>query len=231
MTLLCFGGMRASQGLSSVEFDRLCQHAEILEQDARGVKVLRLADGNILKIFRLRRIFSSARFYSYARRFCLNAERLYKFGVPTVRIRQLLHFHDSSNSAVLYEPLPGLTVRQVLHAGHMTPELGAKIGRFIARLHGLGVYFRSLHLGNIVLTPDGELGLIDIADMSICHRNLRWTERQRNFRHLHRYPNDIRQMGRPTWEMLLQAYFNSSELIPRATGKLEQALQRFSAFE
>lgn len=230
MELLCFGRMRASQGISAVEFKRLSQNAEILEQDARGVKVLRLADGNILKIFHVRGLFTSARLCSYARRFCLNAERLQKLGVPTVQIRQLLKFHDSSNSAVLYQPLPGLTLRELLHAGNITPELGAEIGRFIAKLHDLGVYFRSLHLGNIVWTPTGTFGLIDIADMSIRRRGLRWNERLRNFRHLYRYPEEIGRIGAEAWHGLLHSYFSESDLSDKSSSKLHHELQLLSVF-
>jgi hypothetical protein len=38
---------------------------------------------------------------------------------------------------------------------------------FIIRLHDLGMYFRSLHIGNVVITPDGRIGLIDFADLRI----------------------------------------------------------------
>ena len=228
MTFLCCAKWRASQVLSPNDFERLCHGAEILEQDVRGVKVLRLADSNMLKIFRVKRLFSGGRLYSYARRFCRNAERLQKLDIPTVRIRQLLRFTDSSNSAVIYEPLPGLTLRQLLYAGQLTPELTAEVGRFIARLHDLGVYFRSLHLGNIILTPDDRLGLIDIADMSVYHRSLSWSKRRRNFRHLHRYHNDMRRMGLTAWQELQRGYFNDCKLTPATTAKLSQALQRFS---
>ena len=74
----------------------------------------------------------------------------------------------------------------------MLPALGA----FIAKLHDRGVYFRSLHLGNIVMTPEGTLGLIDIADMRFSRGQLTASQRKRNLRHLLRYPSDWTETDR-----------------------------------
>lgn len=41
----------------------------------------------------------------------------------------------------------------------------ATLADFVRTLFDRGIYFRSLHLGNIVRTPDGTLGLIDITDI------------------------------------------------------------------
>src|SRR5687768_2391159 len=91
--------------LSNSEFEAMKIDARILEQDERGVKVLLLANGQLLKIFRLRGLFTSSRIYSNARSFCRNAQRLSKLTIPTVSIIQLYHFKNSSNTAVLYKPL------------------------------------------------------------------------------------------------------------------------------
>ena len=51
------------RGLSIIEnqdFLALKAGAEILEEDAYGEKVLRLADGTLLKLFRRKRLISSA---------------------------------------------------------------------------------------------------------------------------------------------------------------------------
>src|SRR3546814_1712970 len=76
--------MQGSQELSPAEFQQLCASAEILEQDAHGLKVLKLPNGDMLKIFRVKRVISSARLYSFARRFCRNSARLHRLHNPTV---------------------------------------------------------------------------------------------------------------------------------------------------
>ena len=46
---------------------------------------------------------------------------------------------------------------ELLRSRPLTEELLEKLGGFIAYLHDWGVYFRGLHMGNIVLTPSGDL--------------------------------------------------------------------------
>ena len=75
---------------------------------------------------------------------------------------------------MLYAPLPGSSLSQLAKQPDFSwttilPEL---IG-FVRELHRKGIYFRSLHLGNIILTPQGSLGLIDIADMRFLDRPCR----------------------------------------------------------
>lgn len=198
--------------LSDAQFAAMQIDAKILEQDERGVKVLLLANEHILKIFRLRGFFTSSRIYSNARSFCRNAERLEKLGIPTVSIIQLYHFEKSSNTAVLYAPLAGETIRNLLDSNPLTDETCLKLGAFIARLHGLGIHFKSLHFGNIVLTPSGELGLIDIADMRIFPWQLQFKTRVRSFKRIIRYQEDLEKVGENRWMILLQAYIGNAQL-------------------
>lgn len=206
------GWLRASRLLSAAEFAQLQADAEILEQDAHGIKVLRLPGGDMLKLFRVKRPISSARVYSHARSFCRNAERLQALGVPTVAIKQLFHFADGIHSAVRYQPLPGTTLRQLALAGRLDRALLRQMAAFVARLHGHGVLFRSLHFGNIVQTPTGALGLIDIADLSIQPFALSCAARLRNFRHLCRLAPDRLAFGQPGWQLFLDIYREAASL-------------------
>lgn len=198
--------MRKSEQISWERFNQLRLNADILEQDEHGIKVLRLESGDIFKVFRVKSVISSARIYSYARRFCRNAERLQKLGVATVSIKQLFHFEDSTNTAVLYRPLIGETLWQLLEAGKLSDVVLAQLGEFVAILHQRGIYFRSLHLGNIVLTPDGELGLIDISDLSISSAALGNWMRTRNFRLMLRRMQGINALGMREREIFIKGY-------------------------
>ncbi len=44
------------------------------------------------------------------------------------------------------------------------------LGRDEIDPHEKGIYLRSAHLANVILTPEGTLGLIDISDMKTFHR-------------------------------------------------------------
>jgi len=142
--------------LGKQEYLALRAGAEVLEADHCGEKVLRLVDGSILKLFRHKRLLSSATFFPYARRFAANAAALAGLGVPVPHILRIARVPSIGRDAVLYQPLAGQTLRELLRAGIADDEarrLKAMLTRFIIMLHDKGVYFRSLHLGNVVLTP------------------------------------------------------------------------------
>jgi tRNA A-37 threonylcarbamoyl transferase component Bud32 len=206
------GWLRKSRLMTPDELARLKTDAEVLEQDAHGIKVLRLPSGDILKMFRIKRLVSSARLYSHARSFCRNADRLHALGIPTVAVRQLFHFPDGIHSAVLYQPLPGVTLRQLALAGPLDTALLRRIAEFVANLHRQGVLFRSLHFGNILQTSSGQLGLIDIADLGIRPFPLGCAARMRNFRHLCRLAPDRLAFGKEGWLVFLNAYRDIAEV-------------------
>ncbi|NLY59332.1 MAG: toluene tolerance protein [Gammaproteobacteria bacterium] len=180
------------QQLSGEQYAAWRENADVLEQDDHGEKVLRLADGTFLKLFRRKSWLSKTAFYPPARRFADNAAQLQKLGIPCPKVIQLYRLHDPYRSVVHYEPLAGETLRHLLRddAGLDQLELFARLAEFITHLHELGVYFRSLHMGNIILTPDNELGLIDISDMRCLGRPLSRRMRDRNYQHLLRYESD-----------------------------------------
>lgn len=180
------------QLLDRRQYELWLASAQILEQDSYGEKVLRLADGTFLKLFRRKSWLSSTAFYPPARRFADNAAELKRLGIPCPVVIQLYRLNDPYRSVVHYEPLAGETLRTLLSKELNLDqlELFARLAEFITHLHDLGVYFRSLHMGNIVLTPDGQLGLIDISDMRCLGRPLSRRMRNRNYKHLLRYESD-----------------------------------------
>lgn len=177
------------QPLDHTVYLGLREGADVLEADRQGDKVLRLADGSMLKLFRRKRLLTSALWSPYARRFADNCRTLQERGIECPRIRQVYRIRSIERDAVHYDPLPGRTLRQLL--GEEAPaDLRARLGEFVARLHQNGIYFRSAHLGNVVLTPDNTLGLIDVADLRAYGKPLGKGLRLRNFKHMLRYRQD-----------------------------------------
>lgn len=195
--LECHGsdGRAALQTLPHDRYLALRADAAVLERDHHGDKVLKLADGSYLKLFRRKRLISSAAWYPYARRFADNARALEARGIPCPRVIAVHRIPAIARDAVHYRPLAGRTLRELVRQGDAPADLRERLFRFVDRLHGAGIYFRSLHLGNIVLTPGGEFGLIDIADLRAHDRPLRQGERRRNLRHLQRDPRDRAWLG------------------------------------
>ncbi|MCO8310377.1 bifunctional O-antigen ligase/aminoglycoside phosphotransferase family protein [Pseudomonas mandelii] len=194
--------------LTSTALQQLTASAQVIEEDGLGPKVLRLTDGSFLKLFRRRRWYTSGSFNPYSERFAANSEQLRNKGIPTPQILDLYRLNDGS-SAVHYSPLPGNTLRQVLQgitAPAVRQALVERFGKFMAQLHEQGVYFRSLHLGNVLVLNDGEFGLIDLADMRIYPSSLSLSLRQRNLRHMQRYTEDRRWLFEDHFDALLQGY-------------------------
>ncbi len=178
------------QTLEHDDYLALRADARVLEFDRHGDKVLHLADGSYLKLFRRKRLLSSAAWYPYAKRFADNALALAERHIPCPVVIDLYRIPSVGRDAVRYKPLEGRTLRQLIRSGDDTSRLREQLGRFVAHLHEAGVYFRSLHLGNIVLTPGGELGLIDIADLRAGWRPIPPHRRRRNLQHLLRDEQD-----------------------------------------
>jgi hypothetical protein len=84
--------------------------------------------------------------------------------------------------------LPGVSLENLFRQdpgklSTLLPDLAC----FIRQIHRKRIYFRSLHVGNILSLPDGGFGLIDILDLKRCLLPLGRWRIQRNFRHLIRH--------------------------------------------
>lgn len=180
--------------MSAIAYKTLTSDAEVLEADGHGPKVMRLASGDFLKLFRRKHLISSEAFRPYAQRFADNAYALRALDVPVPEILGVYRLSSPQRTAVRYKGLPGITLRQAMKNADLPQrrDLANRFGRLLAQLHESGVYFRSLHLGNVLLLPDLQLGLIDFADMRLERKRLSLWKRRRNLKHMKRYEEDRR---------------------------------------
>lgn len=187
-------------------------HGEVLEKDSHGPKVIRLADGQLLKIFRSRRFPLLARLRPDALRFQARAKQLQKLGIKTPELKETCWIdRQKLVSACLYTPLAGTPLDRLFqHSRQQFDELLPQLAAYIHRLHRQGIYFRSLHLGNILHTPDGGFGLIDFLDIRFKGRPLGRLLVRRNFQHLHNYLRRRKVKDFP-WLELLAAYESASK--------------------
>lgn len=171
--------------LDHQDYLKLRENCKVIEQDGFGDKVMILQDGTFLKLFRRKRLISSAAIWPYAQRFADNAKKLEKLGIPCPQMIQVYRIPSIERDAVHYHPLPGTTLRDIYRCDTGYPDdLRERFTQFVEHIQNLGVFFRSIHLGNVVLTPDNEFGLIDISDMKIFRRPLSQWQRKRNFEHM-----------------------------------------------
>ncbi len=213
-----FRRMRAATalGLTSLngaDLERLKEGARIVEEDHRGIKVLGLRDGSFLKMVRRKGPLSLAWLFPYAMRFARNAQVLRQRGIDCPQIIACYRAQESELDMIHYWPVPGETVRACLSLGGQA-ELLEKVGSYIARLHEQGIYFRALHLGNIVRGDDGHLALIDIADVRFSQRPLRRWVRRRNFRNILRYREDRRWLSEEAAAMAFWRGYGRDSSVP-----------------
>ncbi|HCO44778.1 MAG TPA: hypothetical protein DIT63_11780 [Gammaproteobacteria bacterium] len=208
---------------------RLLQGARILEQDPHGIKVAQLPSGTILKLFRRKRLLSSAAWRPYALRFVDNARLLQQRAIPTVQIRSYLHCPQRARHVVAYRPLPGQVLRDRLAQGEAIDW--RRVAAFVAGLHDSGVYFRSLHSGNVVCVHGGGFGLIDIADMRVFAKPLGLGRRVRNLRPLLRDPQMAPLREREVFGTFLEAYVEATQWHGLGASRLQAlAWRRWSRF-
>ncbi|MFL9814308.1 phosphotransferase [Stutzerimonas sp. VN223-3] len=183
----------------------------VLERDSRGPKVVALENQLFLKIFHTRRHPALARLHPAALRFARNAALLESVGVaaPTV-VDSFWLDRAQGLSGCLYQPLPGVSLETLFEQSpseihRLLPELAS----FIHQLHDKRLYFRSLHVGNILLVAEGRFGLIDFLDLKRNAFPLTKWHIRRNLRHLISHLDRRKLKGFPATE-LFQLYFKGS---------------------
>ena len=198
-------------------YEQLLASATVLERDGYGAKVLALADGSLVKVFRRKRWLSTALVFPYALRFARNARRLAERGFVSVQVLDTAYCPALARHLVTYRPLPGVTLRQALKAAAVQrPQLLAAFAAFVATLHHEGIYFRSLHFGNVIVSPSGSsLGLIDVADLRTYAWPLPSFLRVRNFSHMLRYAEDRAALQAYGWQKFVDNYLATASLPPR----------------
>lgn len=198
------------------EFRTLMEHALVLAEDRHGIKVLQTPDKGIVKLYRLKRRFSSALLYPYALRFLRNTELLKELGIATVTVESVYNIPDIERQAVIYSRLPGSALREVLLETAQQERRAALLERFaafVAQLHEKGILFRSIHFGNVLVQPSGEFALIDVADLRHHRFGKLWLwQRARNFKHMCRYPQDMEMLAEFGLDRFVEIYARHANL-------------------
>lgn len=200
--------------LALEDYQRLSEGAEVLEQDTHGPKALLTPSGSIIKLFRRKRLLSTATVYPHALRFRRNAQRLNRYGVPSVEVQELYHCPAIARDLAIYPWMPGTTLRRYAEEAPGGIVLLGELAKFLALLHHKGIYFRSLHLGNVLVRPDNSLALIDVADLDFKWLPMGPLLRVRNFRHLFRYEQDLSLLRRFGFKRFMGIYLLSSGISP-----------------
>jgi hypothetical protein len=206
--------------MSRDEYEGLARDARELERDGFGPKVLLCPDGRIIKLFRIKRLLSQSLFYPYSLRFARNARKLNGMGIRSVVVERLFFCPAIRRHGVIYPMLAGEPLAKLLTSTLEDDSLLEELARFIAQLHDKRIYFRSLHLGNLLLLPEGGFGLIDVADLRFSLFPLSLAQRRRNFRHLFRLPAHRAIFERFGMKRFLDGYAEAAGIPQEKQGRL-----------
>ena len=211
--------------LNARQYRKLIDGAKLLRADRYGPKVYQTSDGRIIKLFRVKRWWSSSVLYPYSWRFLRNSRRLRARGIRCVDVEEIFYCRAIRRHGVIYRRLDGAPLDSILPTeGDKADAVFRDYAMFIARLHGARIYFRSLHPGNVLRLSDGSFGLIDIADMRFSRRKLTLRRRIRNFGHLLRSAEFQCALRHHAIEDFVDAYLSAVRLSPRASTKLRTGL-------
>jgi hypothetical protein len=163
----------------------------------------------IIKIFNVRGYISSGFFNTYASRIIKNSIRLKEHEIPSIEITNELAFqYNNRLSGVSYKYIPGKTYRDL--GNKITKEMITDLAKYISIIHKKGIYFRAMHLGNILL-HNKKLFLIDIAKIHFYPWSLFIFTRARAFRRMIKYQDDIKHFGLINYKNLISEYMVSSK--------------------
>lgn len=205
--------LTANGRLLEDDLNRICAEGTLLEaMNSGGPKVVRCENtdggGLILKLWYAKQLWSSTRLFPYSVRFRKNAHRLRSLNVSAPMVRGWGTAGAAAAHYVCYEELPGRSLRQWLPEADLVA-----VGQFVAELHGAGIDFRSLHMGNMLWDGSDLYSLVDVTDCGFKRAPLSLENRARRLIYLctHRQERDyFRNDGR--WTDLIKAYCDAAAI-------------------
>lgn len=202
--------------ISRAQYDALAAECKVHTLAGDAIKILETPNGSFIKLFKLKSLLSSGLVYPYNLRFAHNAVKLRTLGVPSIESIQTFFVPRIMLQCAIYTPLPGLSLIDQSPSHNLITALA----RFVADLHHRGIYFRSLHLGNVITLPAGGFGLIDVSGMHFKGRPLRPSERVRNFHHLFRREDNRVWYGKSGATHLMHEYEKAAADFDEVSGNL-----------
>ena len=189
---------------NNAEFNKFIEEADDL-----GDRKTFHKKNEVIKIFITRGRITSGFLNSYANRFIKNSIKLKEHEISSIEITSELAFqYNNRLSGVSYKYIPGKTYRDL--GNKITKEMITDLAKYISIIHKKGIYFRAMHLGNILL-HNKKLFLIDIAKIHFYPWSLFIFTRARAFRRMIKYKDDIKHFGLINYKNLINEYMNISQ--------------------
>ena len=199
------------QILTDAQLADLVSQSSLLEGEVSKPKVLLDANGYIYKFFyQPDRKLSSRTLFPPFKQFVKNSQILSKRNVQTVSVCETMIAQDKRFDAIRYQAIEGHDFREHLkQSDHGAISIIVDI---MTELHHQGVFFRAIHLGNILHQPNGDYALIDISDCWFSFGKLNTFKRARNLAHLMNYHSDKSYFSNYGNDRFLNEYADKSKL-------------------
>lgn len=139
-------------------------------------------EGEIVKSIYQRKLISRSTLLPQAKRFANNSDKLRRIGILAPEVSKTMFCSEVPVHMVVYPRIPGEDLRTICMQGDL--DILVEFAEYLAHLHAMGVYFRAIHLGNILKVDGHGMGLVDIADLKIKRGPLPVFTRARNIAHL-----------------------------------------------
>lgn len=167
--------------ISSKELEELLRDKQVMFGTRQQPALMLSQDNEIIKFFYQRKRWSTSRFYPQALRFRANSQRLIELKINAPMVKEIIHCPDVPTDLIIYDRLDGCDLRMLCEQGKT--KCLAELPAFLIDLHDKGVYFRAIHLAN-VLKQNSGMAIVDISDLSAQSRPLSAWQRARNIAHL-----------------------------------------------
>lgn len=196
------------QIIDEQRFFALCQQGTVLTECRFGPKIVITNAEEIIKIFWPRKKISRSRIQSAANRFIKHTNLLQANNICSVAVTSWYYCPAIGAELVIYPKLPGNDFRHIVdnNLSRLTD-----VAKFIARLHQQGVFFRGIHLGNLLYSED-NIALIDVTDCKVASRPLSLHRRYRNLRHLFENRDDSEYFQQFTLKQFIDIYLTETSL-------------------
>ncbi|MEX2489378.1 MAG: hypothetical protein WD356_07610 [Pseudomonadales bacterium] len=168
--------------LTTTELAEYIDENEILYGRVGRPEVMLTPDGKIVKCFYPRKKLSTSTFLPQAKRFSINARKLRDRNIPAPIVDEVLYCKAIPVHLIVYSWMDGEDLRFLCSNGHIACL--SDLPAFLAHLHKQGIYFRAIHLGNLLRQKDDTLAILDMSDLRTQPYRLGAFQRARNLAHL-----------------------------------------------
>lgn len=196
--------------LTNSELQRFIQQHQLLFGTLERPELMLTSKQQIVKFFYRRKFISSSLFIPQAIRFQSNGIKLKQVGITAPEVSELIFCPDIPVHMAVYQYLKGDDLRNLCSKNNY--GCIDKLPSYIATLHQKGVYFRAIHLGNILQLDENELALVDITDLTVRLDQLTIFQRARNIAHLFNSTEDKQWLADYGLRCFLDRYYLSANL-------------------